>query len=186
VTTGLPADSDNVTDGSQISAKLRWEFAPENTGYRSALSAHYRKDDNDNTESGADTGGTTGERIELNWTGFYTMDNWDFAGGVEYLQRLFTQRGPIAFGDPNQKQHDNTYSVFAETNGQLTESLTATLSARFDNNSEFDNAVSYRGGLTGSLTITTLFLPAMVKLLKPPPSPSALATSLQASSATQT
>ena len=75
VTTGLPADSDNVTDGSQISAKLRWEFAPENTGYRSALSAHYRKDDNDNTESGADTGGTTGERIELNWTGFYTMDN---------------------------------------------------------------------------------------------------------------
>ena len=153
VTTGLPADSDNVTDGSQISAKLRWEFAPENTGYRSALSAHYRKDDNDNdnTESGADTGGTTGERIELNWTGFYTMDNWDFAGGVEYLQRLFTQRGPIVFGDPNQKQHDNTYSVFAETNGQLTESLTATLSARFDNNSEFDNAVSYRGGLTWQL-----------------------------------
>ena len=45
VTTGLPADSDNVTDGSQVSAKLRWEFAPENTGYRSALSAHYRKDE---------------------------------------------------------------------------------------------------------------------------------------------
>lgn len=149
--TGLPTDTDNVTDGAQLSAKLRWEFAPNNTQYRSALSAHYRKDENDNTESGVDAGGTTGERIELNWTSFYAIKNWDFAGGVEYLQRLFDQRGPINFGDPNQKQHDNTYSVFAESNGQLTKSLTATLSARYDNNSEFDNALSYRGGLSWQL-----------------------------------
>jgi len=147
VTTGLPTDTDNVTDGSQLSAKLRWDFTPQNSYYRSTLSAHYRKDENDNSESGADAGGTTGERIELNWTSFYTIENWDFAGGVEYLQRLFNQRGPINFGDPNQKQHDNTYSVFAESSGQLTKSLTTTLSARYDNNSEFDNAVSYRAGL---------------------------------------
>lgn len=150
-TTGLPTDTDNVTDGSQLSAKLRWEFTPEHSPYRSALSAHYRKDENNNTELGADAGGTTGERIEFNWTSFYTVKNWDFAGGIEYLQRLFDQRGPINFGDPNQKQHDNTYSVFAESNGQLTRYLTATLSARYDNNSEFDNAVSYRGGLSWQL-----------------------------------
>ena len=66
-------------------------------------------------------------------------------------QELFDQRGPINFGDLNQKQHDNTYSVFAESNGQLTQYLTATLSARYDNNSEFDNAVSYRGGLSWQL-----------------------------------
>jgi vitamin B12 transporter len=58
--------------------------------------AQYRKDENDNTTSGAEAGGTTGERVELNWTSFYRLDNWQLAGGVEYLQRLFTQRGPVS------------------------------------------------------------------------------------------
>lgn len=151
VTTGLPIDSDNVTDGTQLSAKLRWEFAPDAAAYRSALSLQYRKDENDNTTSELDAGGTTGERLELNWTSFYSFENWQLAGGVEYLQRLFAQRGPIGFGDPNQKQHDNTYSVFAEANGELSDNVFATLSVRHDSNSEFDNAISYRGGLTWQL-----------------------------------
>ena len=148
VSTGLPTDSDNVTDGYQVSTQIRWDYTPTSSAYRSRLSANYRKDENDNTTAGIDAGGTTGERIELNWTNFYSLDNWQFAGGIEYLQRLFSQRGPINFGDPNQKQHDNTHSVFAEANGALTPSLFATLSARIDDNSEFDDANSYRAGLT--------------------------------------
>lgn len=168
VTTGLPADADNVTDGNQLSARLRWEYTPENTRYSSALSAHYRKDKNDNTVSGIENSGTTGERIELNWTSFYSFDKWDVAGGVEYLQRLFDQRGLLTFGDPNQKQHDNTYSFFAEGSGQLTETLTATVSGRYDNNSEFDNAVSYRGGLTWQVNKEYAVFSSFGKAVKTP------------------
>jgi vitamin B12 transporter len=148
VNTGLPADSDNVTDGFQLSTRLRWDYTPSTSSYRSALTAQYRKDENDNTTSGVDAGGTTGERLELNWTNFYSVDNWQLAGGVEYLQRLFEQRGPIGFGDPNQKQHDNTHSIFAEANGELSDNVFAAMSARIDDNSEFDDATSYRAGLT--------------------------------------
>lgn len=56
------------------------------------------------------------------------MDNWDFVGGVEYLQCFFIQCGLIVFGDLNQKQYDNIYSVFVEINGQLIELLIVILS----------------------------------------------------------
>lgn len=65
--------------------KLRWEFVLENIGYCLVLSVYYCKDDNDNIELGVDIGGIIGECIELNWIGFYIMDNWEFVGGVEYL-----------------------------------------------------------------------------------------------------
>lgn len=168
VTTGLPADADNVTDGKQFSTKLAWEYAPVNSTYRSTLSSQFRQDKNDNRTSGNDAGGTTGERIELNWTNFYTFDNWQVAGGVEYLQRLFEQRGPVDFGDPNQKQHDNTQSAFAELTGELTSSLVATISARFDNNSEFDNATSYRTGLNWQLTDIYAVFGSIGKAVKTP------------------
>lgn len=70
VSTGLPTDSDNVTDGYQVSTQFRWDYTPTSSAYHSRLSANYRKDENDNTTAGIDAGGTTGERIELNWTNF--------------------------------------------------------------------------------------------------------------------
>ena len=168
VTTGLPADADNVTDGSQLSTKLAWRYAPDASAYASTVSFDYRKDDNDNTTSGVDAGGTTGERLALNWTSFYNFDNWQVAGGAEYLQRLFEQRGPVVFGDPNQKQHDNTTSLFGEATGDLVDNVFATLSARFDNNSEFDDAVSYRAGLTWQVSKTYALFSSYGKAIKTP------------------
>jgi vitamin B12 transporter len=168
VSTGLPSDSDNVTKGFQVSTRVRWDYTPVSSSYRSALMAQYRKDENDNTTSGAEAGGTTGERVELNWTSFYRLDNWQLAGGVEYLQRLFTQRGPVSFGDPNQKQHDTTHSLFAEANGELTDDLFATLSARVDDNSEFDNATSYRAGLTWQVNANYALFTSFGRAVKTP------------------
>ncbi len=168
ITTGLPTDAINVTEGYQLSTKLRWEFTPTSSAYSAALSAQYRKDENNNTTSGIDAGGTVGERLEFNWTGFYTLENWQVAGGVEYLQRLFTQRGTVGFGDPNQKQHDNTYSAFTELSGSITDDVTTTLSARYDNNSEFDDALSYRGGLTWQVNDYYAVFTSVGKAVKTP------------------
>ena len=167
-TTGLPTDADNVTKGVQISSKLKWDYQANNSDYRSALTAQYRKDENDNTTSGADAGGTTGERIELNWTNFYSVNDWQLAAGTEYLQRLFSQRGPVVFGDPNQDQRDDTYSVFAEVTGEVSDRVFTSLSARFDNNSEFDNASSYRAGLTWQLDRHIALFTSYGKAVKTP------------------
>ena len=168
VTTGLPTDADNVTDGNQLSTKLAWRYAPTSSAWASTLSFDYRKDKNDNTTSGVDAGGTTGERITLNWSNIYAMDNWQLAAGGEYLQRLFEQRGPVVWGDPNQKQHDTTASVFAEASGNLSDSVFANLSARFDDNSEFDDAFSYRAGLTWQVNATYALYSSFGKSIKAP------------------
>lgn len=168
LSTGLPADSDNVTRGFQVSSKLKWEYQPRDSDYNSALTAQYRKDKNDNTASGDDVGGTTGERVEFNWTHFYRLDNWNVAAGAEYLQRLFSQRGPVVFGDPNQAQRDKTYSAFGEASGNLGDNVFTSLSARFDNNSEFDNASSYRAGLTWQVQNNVSVFTSYGKAVKTP------------------
>lgn len=168
VTTGLPADANNRTDGSQLSTKLQWRYTPIQSDYASVLSFQYRKDENDNTTQGIDAGGTTGERLEVNWTNTFDVSHWRIAAGTEYLQRLFSQRGPINFGDPNQKQHDNTLSVFGEASRQLSQTVFTTLSARLDDNSEFKNATTYRAGLTWDVSSSIAVFSSVGKAVKTP------------------
>ena len=147
--TGLPADAANITEGSQLTSKVNWRYAPAQTGYQSDVSVHWRSDDADNITNGVDAGGTTGERMQIQWLNrFDAANGWQLAGGLEYLQRFFEQRGPTEYGDPNQHRHDTTTSVFGEAGKQFTDSVTATLSARYDNNTEFDDAFSTRAGVT--------------------------------------
>ncbi|QJR80331.1 TonB-dependent receptor [Alteromonas pelagimontana] len=166
--TGLPADADNVTDGQQISTQLSWLLAPSNSDYSSELKLQFREDENSNTTSGTDAGSTTGKRQQVIWVNRYQVNDWQLAGGLEYLQRLFEQRGATDYGDPNQDQHDTTVSAFGEAGSELTDDVFATFSARFDNNSEFDNAVSYRAGLTWEVTRNYSLFGSLGKAIKTP------------------
>lgn len=144
--TGLPTDADNVTDGDQLTSYLQWNFAIAELGYTSELKAQYHKDDNDNFTAGANAGGTTGERKQLNWTQFITTDIAQFAIGSELLRREFEQRGPANYGDPNYRGDDSTSSIFAELSGLGTDELTTQFSVRYDDNERFEKAWSYRAG----------------------------------------
>lgn len=166
--TGLPTDADNVTRGEQVTGQLAWHYADNASSYRAKTTVNYHQDDIDNTTDGAFTAGTTGERIDLNHTSFYHLDNWQLAAGGEYLQRFYSQRGLVGYGDPNQRRHDTTLSVFAEANGDLTDALFTTLSARFDKNSEFDNAFTYRAGLTWQLSNHYALFSSVGKAVKAP------------------
>jgi len=150
--TGLPTDAANVTDGKQISGQLSWLFAPADTSYQSDLALHYREDKNDSTANGLYDGGTTGQRYQLRWTHRYQLAGWQLAGGLEYQLRQFKQRALQTFADPNQQQQNHTTSLFAEAGKTLAENVVATVSTRIDDNSEFDNAFSYRAGLTWQLS----------------------------------
>ena len=169
ISTGLPTDADNHTDGTQFSASVNWAYAPQQSPYQSQLSAQFRRDENDNTEAGADAGGTTGERIQLTWTNRIALsDSHKLAVGGEYMQRFFAQRGPVLYGDPNQTQHDTTLSAFAELNSAITDTVTLSGSTRFDDNSEFDNALSYRLGLSWAISDQYRLFGAVGRAIKTP------------------
>ncbi|GGF69208.1 TonB-dependent receptor plug domain-containing protein [Alteromonas lipolytica] len=144
--TGLPADADNLTDGDQLTSYLQWNYSRAELGYTSQLKAQYHKDDNDNYTSGADAGGTTGERKQLTWTHFIETEVAQFAVGSEILRREFEQRGPVSWGNPNYRGNDSTSSIFAELSGLGTDSLTTQFSVRYDDNERFEKAWSYRAG----------------------------------------
>ncbi|MEW9798396.1 TonB-dependent receptor plug domain-containing protein [Alteromonas sp. CYL-A6] len=148
MTTGLPTDADNQTDGLQVSAYLGWRYAPENSAFSTLVSAQFRRDENDNRQDSMATGGTTGQRHQLTWQSQYQSARWQAALGLDYLQRFFDQRGPVIYGDPNQSQHDTTTSGFAELAGEPVDNWFVHTSARLDNNSQYDDAVSYRAGIT--------------------------------------
>lgn len=168
VNTGLPVDAANVTDGKQISGQLRWHFTPSGSDYQSDVALHYRQDKNNSTASGVFDGGTTGERYQLRWTNRFQYAGWQLAGGLEHLLRQFEQRGINTFGDPNQKQQNHTTSVFTEAGKTLVEDIIATASLRFDQNSEFDNSLSYRAGLTWQATQQYQLFVSHAKAVKNP------------------
>ncbi|QPG05263.1 TonB-dependent receptor [Salinimonas marina] len=152
VVTGLPTDAANVTDGKQLSGQLDWQFTPADTSYQSNLALHYREDKNNSTANGVFDGGTTGQRYQFRWTHRYQIADWQLAGGLEYQRRQFKQRGLRTFADPNQHQQSYTTSLFTEAGKALLDDVIATVSLRFDDNNEFDNAFSYRAGLTWQLS----------------------------------
>ncbi len=153
VNTGLPTDAANVTQGDQLTSQLRWTYSLPHSDYVSSLSWHFHEDSNDNRVAGNDAGGTTGTRHQLTWLHRTSLSqNWSVAAGLDFLRREFEQRGPVVFGDPNQSQHDTTTAIFTELAGDLSADLHSALSLRFDNNSEFDDAISYRAGVTWDIS----------------------------------
>ena len=104
----------------------------------------------------------------MTWINRYALAGWQLAGGLEYLERQFEQRGLNLYGDPNQQQQDETVSLFGEAGKEVVSDVFATISARFDDNSEFDDAFSYRGGLTWQLDNTYSVYTSLGKAIKTP------------------
>ncbi|MCW8090525.1 TonB-dependent receptor plug domain-containing protein [Alteromonas sp. ASW11-130] len=146
--TGLPVDADNFTEGKKASANVSVTYSPHKASYATTLMGMYSKHTNENVESGEFISSAMSERFQLTNTHSLTWNNIHAIVGAEYLQRLYTQQGIVAYSDPNQRQDDQTLSAFFETQTELTNSVNFTLGTRFDDNSEFDNAVSYRSGFS--------------------------------------
>ncbi|MDA7852525.1 TonB-dependent receptor [Porticoccaceae bacterium] len=87
-----------------------------------------------------------------------TKDQYQYIGSIfwgESTQRLsvlaereeedFQQRGPLSWGlDPNQDRQRNTDSLAIEYRTQVSDSLTLAASGRYDDNSEFESANTFK------------------------------------------
>jgi vitamin B12 transporter len=128
------------------------------------LSVRHYDSRNDNSTDGVRDSSSDGDKNQFTYQGDYAFA-WGATSQLvtwayEYTREGFNQRGAAsAFGDPNQDQHMDTHSAIGEWivdwNG-----VSASLSARHDDNSDFDDANDYR--LAVRLPVvrpgTTLFL----------------------------
>lgn len=158
--TGLISDADNSSLGEQISIGLDWHFNAHNVNgytkekanaegvqYSNLVTIQYAQQETLNYSAGSFSGSTLGEKLRVLWNNRFNLEPNTFVNvGLEAVQEDYEQAGPIVFGDPNQKQSNDTYSIVSSTQWSLNEATTLNASLRFDNNSEFDNTDSYRAG----------------------------------------
>lgn len=154
VTTGLPVDADNVTDGRQRSAALRWAFAPTGNisnrySYSLDSAAKYHRNFVENTSIGALSGLTDAKTISLRSVARFTSNTGltrQYHIGLSADKTDFEQRGPSGFGDPNQSQSIDSKSIFGDAVIALSDNIYTNSSIRYTDNSEFDAAIDYRIG----------------------------------------
>jgi len=154
---GLIADADNTSLGEQISLGLNWRFAPLvdksqatlslTSMYSQLLSLQYSKQSNTNYSDNIFSGGTQGEKLRILWTNHFEFSRNTFINlGIEAVQEDYKQSGPVTFGDPNQTQNNNTYSLVSSGQWALNDAFNLEASLRYDNSDEFKNTESYRLG----------------------------------------
>ncbi|MEE4172821.1 MAG: TonB-dependent receptor [Xanthomonadales bacterium] len=152
--TGLPVDTDRVTENEQTYLQAEARYAPSDSIWSGNLLANVSDTDTLNLYDGDFNSRTAAEVVEFRARGSAA---WTGRRGASHRVTLaadhrgadFTQRGIATdFGDPNQDQSLDVTGVAAEYLGQPIEGLTWTLSARYDDNSEFDNIATWRAGLS--------------------------------------
>ncbi len=141
-TTGLPTDADYTTDSKQTYTGVSLVFDQDKLSH---LLAYTRTDTENVNRAGSPVKDITrGTKDRLQYQGNLELGSSILTGVIEYEKEDYLQRGAASFfGDPNKNLDTNTKSVALEYryNG---ESVNISLSARNDNNSEFNNATTWR------------------------------------------
>ncbi len=154
-TTGLPADSDVATDTTQHTANLGATLGSDDSRVRHHLSARYFDSDNRNLVDGSEDSSTGSRRVTFGYQADIAVGENMLALALEHEDTQFEQRGAVNFGDPNQDQEMDVTSVIADFQGRSADSVTWLLSARYDNNSDFDDIVTGRTSAAWEVTGNT-------------------------------
>ena len=157
-TTGLVGDGNAIAEGKHISAGLNWYFAPhrnpqEDRIYSQLVSLQYSKQETNNFSNNAFDRTSSGEKLRMLWSNRFefTTSKW-LNIGLESTNEEFTQRGPNAASGVNQQQSNDTWSIVSDGLYALNNELSLSASYRYDNNDIFDNAGSYRIGVTYTIS----------------------------------
>lgn len=145
---GIVEDQDRQSDFKNTTLRLEGNYSSADGNWQHKVAISRAK--NDNT---AFAGGVMGNRTASTKDQYQFIGNMILAGGDQTLSLLaereeedWMQRGEISWGiyDPNQDRERDTDSLAIEYRTFLTETLTLAASGRYDDNSEFDSAKTYR------------------------------------------
>lgn len=151
---GLPTDGDLATETGNVYASIggRLKTSGKLTHH---LNARYYESDNRNLTDGIQNSSSASDRTTLAYQTDINLGDDRLALALEHEHTSFEQRGEIIFGDPNQDQEMDVSSIVAEYQGFSYERLSWLISARYDDNSDFDNAVNGRLSLAYSFSDST-------------------------------
>ena len=154
--TGLPADGDIATESDRLYLNAGATWRTFGGGLVHRIAARYLDTENLNLTDGAVSSATAAERRTFSYQSDIRLGEDLLSLAVEHEDTRFEQRGEVVFGDPNQNQDMRVLSFIADYQGNAFEHLSWLLSARFDDNSDFDSAWSGRLSLGWSLNESTL------------------------------
>ncbi|MDJ0794676.1 MAG: TonB-dependent receptor [Woeseiaceae bacterium] len=146
-TTGLPTDSNVATDTTQNYVQLGASFGTTEARLRQHLTARYFDSDNRNLLDGVEDSSAASDRMTIGYQADITFGRNLLSLAAEHERTQFEQRGAVNFGDPNQDQELDTTSGIVDFQGRAGDHVTYLLSARLDNHSDFDNALTGRASL---------------------------------------
>lgn len=142
VFTGLPADGDVATETTNLYGNVGIRIDGDRVNH--SVQLDYFDSDNDNLTDGVVGSSTSSDRTTLGYQATLSLGINRLVLAAEHEQTNFRQRGSFPFGDPNQDQEMDTTSAIVEYQGLSHERFSWIASARFDSNSDFDDAVNGR------------------------------------------
>jgi len=154
--TGLPEDGDVATDSERSYWNGGATLSTLDGRILHHIYARYLDTDNRNLADGARDSSTASDRKTFTYQSDMQIGENLLSMAIEHERTRFEQRGEIGFGDPNQGQQMSVNSLIADFQGRSIDRLTWLLSARYDDNSDFDSAVSGRLSLAYHFSDTTI------------------------------
>ena len=154
--TGLPEDGDVATDSERSYWNGGATLSTLDGRILHHIYARYLDTDNSNLADGARVSSTASDRKTFTYQSDIQIGENLLSMAIEHERTRFEQRGEIGFGDPNQGQQMSVSSLVADFQGRSFDRLTWLLSARYDDNSDFDSAVSGRLSLAYHFSDTTI------------------------------
>ena len=155
VATGLPTDSDVATDTTQRLAQLGVTLGASDNRVRHHLNARYFDSDNRDLTDGVEAASSGSDRLNIGYQADIRIGRNLLAIALEHEKTNFEQRGEIVWGDPNQDQEMDVMSVVTDFQGRATDNVTYLLSARFDDNSDFNDIVTGRASIAWNVSDAT-------------------------------
>ena len=153
--TGLPTDGDVATDTRNLYARAGVALRRDGSDVSHELNVRYFDSDNRNLVDGIEGSATASDRFTFAYQTNVNIGANVLTLALEREETEFEQSGAAVFGDPNQIQSMDTTSAIAEFQWLSLDRLAWIVSARADNNSDFDNAFNGRVSVAFELSDST-------------------------------
>ncbi len=144
IVSGLPQDGDVATDSQRYYWNAGATLSTLDGRILHHVDARFLDTENSNLSNGSERSSTAADRKTFTYQADIQIGENLLSMAIEHERTGFAQRGEIGFGDPNQDQNMSVNSVIADFQGKSMDRLTWLLSARYDDYSDFDSAVSGR------------------------------------------
>ena len=146
--TGLPVDADRVTEIERWYARTEARFDPADSRWNAHASLNWLDSDNEIFSFGAWESSTAADALELRLRSSVNLDaaaEHRLTIALDRRETDFHQRGyATPFGDPNQNQSSDVTGYAAEYLGEVFDGFNLTASARLDDFSDFEQAVTWQ------------------------------------------